>query len=303
MIIELIYQDETHPIPDFPPELADFRAFLTTTNFKTNIPENFTLYYTTSEQAEELPIINQQDYQALLSINFGTTVKVFIKDNTQQTNLSRSSSSSYGIIDEDSDKQYMKELIQNIPEIEILPKIHERSSISNCQEQDQNIRKIVKEILQECLPSIIAQVKEAVLKELRSSMSASCSYNEPPKEQQVQVKENIIEENKTENQLVSSEILKKKSIEEKKDLARFGHTVTKISKNRAVLFGGATGSTKKYFMTAETFLFDHLAQNWRKIKPSGSCPCPRAAHAATVVETDQLVIYGGSTGGIKKVFL
>ena len=39
-------------------------------------------------------------------------------------------------------------------------------------------------------------------------------------------------------------------------LARFGHTVTYISKGKAILFGGATGDTGKYSITGETFSFD-----------------------------------------------
>ncbi len=78
---------------------------------------------------------------------------------------------------------------------------------------------------------------------------------------------------------------------------RFGHTVTLVSKTKAVLFGGATGNTETYTTTSDTFLFDCVTRKWTKLEPSGSCPTPRAAHAATTVEVNQLVIYGGAKGG------
>jgi len=78
---------------------------------------------------------------------------------------------------------------------------------------------------------------------------------------------------------------------------RFGHTITLVSKTKAVLFGGATGDTGKYSITGETFVFDCILRKWRKLEPSGSSPTQRAAHASTAVEESQLVIYGGATGG------
>ena len=37
---------------------------------------------------------------------------------------------------------------------------------------------------------------------------------------------------------------------------RFGHTITAVSKNKAVLFGGATGDTGRYSITGEAFTID-----------------------------------------------
>jgi protein phosphatase len=66
--------------------------------------------------------------------------------------------------------------------------------------------------------------------------------------------------------------------------ARFGHTITLVSKTKIVLFGGATGDTGKYSMTGETFLFNVLTKTWTKLNVKGVPPSPRAAHAATNVE-------------------
>jgi len=81
-------------------------------------------------------------------------------------------------------------------------------------------------------------------------------------------------------------------------LARFGHTMTAINKNKVILFGGATGDTGKYLMTGDTYLFNVTKRAWQRLNPQGAVPPPRAAHSATAVESMQMVIYGGATGGI-----
>jgi len=48
-------------------------------------------------------------------------------------------------------------------------------------------------------------------------------------------------------------------------MARFGHTITLVSKTKVVLFGGATGDTGKYSMTGETYLFNILTKTWSKL--------------------------------------
>lgn len=79
--------------------------------------------------------------------------------------------------------------------------------------------------------------------------------------------------------------------------ARFGHTITKINLNKVVLFGGATGDSGKYSMTGETFIFNMISQSWTELKVNGIPISPRAAHAASNVETMQMVVYGGAVGG------
>ena len=48
--------------------------------------------------------------------------------------------------------------------------------------------------------------------------------------------------------------------------ARFGHTITIVSKSKIVLFGGATGDTGKYSMTGETFMYNILNKVWQKLQ-------------------------------------
>ena len=48
--------------------------------------------------------------------------------------------------------------------------------------------------------------------------------------------------------------------------ARFGHTITSVSKSKVVLFGGATGDTGKYSMTGETFIYNILNKSWQKLQ-------------------------------------
>ena len=47
--------------------------------------------------------------------------------------------------------------------------------------------------------------------------------------------------------------------------ARFGHTVTMISENKAILFGGATGNTGKFSITGDTYLCDLVTLTWTKL--------------------------------------
>lgn len=86
--------------------------------------------------------------------------------------------------------------------------------------------------------------------------------------------------------------------------ASFGHTATPISKTRVVLFGGATGESNKYVMTDAVYVFYLFKKTWSKIEcknfskflASGSKPNPRAAHAATAVDGNKMVVYGGASG-------
>lgn len=78
---------------------------------------------------------------------------------------------------------------------------------------------------------------------------------------------------------------------------RFGHTTTFVGNNRVVLFGGATGDAGKYTITADAYLLDVSTDTWSLISVQGAAPAARAAHAAACVDTGQMVVYGGATGG------
>lgn len=60
--------------------------------------------------------------------------------------------------------------------------------------------------------------------------------------------------------------------------ARFGHTITIVSKAKVVLFGGATGDTGKYSMTGETFMYNILNKAWQKL--TGKSSCFKSTHPA-----------------------
>lgn len=80
---------------------------------------------------------------------------------------------------------------------------------------------------------------------------------------------------------------------------RFGHTMTMISKTKAILFGGAVSTEGTYKITNDTFLFDSRTMSWTRLFPQHyqqKAPCARAAHAAASVEEMQIVIYGGAIG-------
>lgn len=80
-------------------------------------------------------------------------------------------------------------------------------------------------------------------------------------------------------------------------MPRFGHTTTFVGDNRVVLFGGATGDSGRYTITADAFMLNASTNTWSRITAEGTCPSARAAHAAACVDHAQMVIYGGATGG------
>eukprot|EP00397_Hematodinium_sp_SG-2012_P001957 GEMP01001962.1.p1 GENE.GEMP01001962.1~~GEMP01001962.1.p1 ORF type:complete len:795 (+),score=125.88 GEMP01001962.1:297-2681(+) len=78
--------------------------------------------------------------------------------------------------------------------------------------------------------------------------------------------------------------------------ARFGHTANLVDKNRVVLFGGATGDAGNYRITNDTYQLQLDTLKWTFLDTT-QLPTARAAHAAACVESNQLVVYGGATGG------
>ena len=68
-----------------------------------------------------------------------------------------------------------------------------------------------------------------------------------------------------------------------------------INKDKAIVFGGAVG-TGIFRITNDTYSFDCPTKTWTMLKPHNNqeCPSPRAAHSATGVEQNQLVIFGGA---------
>lgn len=77
---------------------------------------------------------------------------------------------------------------------------------------------------------------------------------------------------------------------------RFGHTATYLGNNTVVIFGGAIGDAGKYNITDDVYLYDLTQNKWKELVTENT-PTARAAHAATCVDDQQLVIYGGATGG------
>ena len=73
-----------------------------------------------------------------------------------------------------------------------------------------------------------------------------------------------------------------------------------MNKEKVVLFGGAIGNTDNYKITGDTFIFDMNSLAWKQLNCGGVLPAPRAAHACATVETLQMVLYGGATGGTIK---
>ncbi|CAA9989480.1 protein phosphatase containing kelch-like domains, putative [Plasmodium knowlesi strain H] len=77
---------------------------------------------------------------------------------------------------------------------------------------------------------------------------------------------------------------------------RFGHTATYLGNSKVAIFGGAIGDAGKYNITDDIYIYDLSQNKWKKIVTENT-PSARAAHAAACVDEQQLVIYGGATGG------
>ncbi|GAW82424.1 protein phosphatase containing kelch-like domains [Plasmodium gonderi] len=77
---------------------------------------------------------------------------------------------------------------------------------------------------------------------------------------------------------------------------RFGHTATYLGNNKVAIFGGAIGDAGKYNITDDIYIYDLSQNKWKKLSTENT-PSARAAHAAACVDEQQLVIYGGATGG------
>lgn len=82
--------------------------------------------------------------------------------------------------------------------------------------------------------------------------------------------------------------------------ARFGHTITPIGKEKAILFGGAVGdpnkASDKYVMTGDTYLCDYIQRKFKKLEPRGTPPSNRAAHTSICIE-QYFYVFGGALGG------
>ncbi|KAL4431923.1 hypothetical protein ABPG74_012735 [Tetrahymena malaccensis] len=80
--------------------------------------------------------------------------------------------------------------------------------------------------------------------------------------------------------------------------SRFGHTITQISKNMVILFGGATGDTGRYSITGDVFACELNLRRWKRLTPKGNGPTNRAAHCAVSIDNNnKLIIFGGAVGG------
>eukprot|EP01056_Protomagalhaensia_sp_Gyna25_P000445 Protomagalhaensia_sp_Gyna_25__444@NODE_120_length_5101_cov_30_677993_g94_i0_p1_GENE_NODE_120_length_5101_cov_30_677993_g94_i0NODE_120_length_5101_cov_30_677993_g94_i0_p1_ORF_typecomplete_len833_score102_97Kelch_4/PF13418_6/1_8e13Kelch_4/PF13418_6/0_014Kelch_4/PF13418_6/5_1e06Kelch_4/PF13418_6/0_0019Kelch_4/PF13418_6/0_002Kelch_4/PF13418_6/1_4Kelch_4/PF13418_6/5_5e02Kelch_5/PF13854_6/3_1e07Kelch_5/PF13854_6/0_051Kelch_5/PF13854_6/3_3e07Kelch_5/PF13854_6/0_01Kelch_5/PF13854_6/0_021Kelch_5/PF13854_ len=77
---------------------------------------------------------------------------------------------------------------------------------------------------------------------------------------------------------------------------RFGHSTTFIGNGQVILFGGAVGDSGSYQITNDCYQLDIASLKWTKLTANWA-PQARAAHGAARVDTMQLVLYGGATGG------
>ena len=77
-------------------------------------------------------------------------------------------------------------------------------------------------------------------------------------------------------------------------VAKFGHTATQISRDKIIIFGGASGNVDTYSITNECFCLDiesekSITFTWRKLQNTGTIPCSRAAHSCCKIEENRML--------------
>lgn len=73
--------------------------------------------------------------------------------------------------------------------------------------------------------------------------------------------------------------------------------MTYYGNNKAILFGGAVGDSGRFVITNECYQIDFTTNKWKKLKQQGKIPSQRAAHASCMIETNQILLYGGAASG------
>jgi len=178
MILELHFQDETHRCSDVPTNLSELRYFLMGT-FKTDLPLDFKLSYTLSGQADSHTLDSEEEYQKLLAQNSSEPVQITIIGAPKANEPEERKNSDpvpvpKGNADEPNRYPYF----------------------SYMSPQDEHIRKIVRETLQDQLPYVISQVRDALVKEFNLRAPQPRVERVQPPVEVVRVERQEVEENK-----------------------------------------------------------------------------------------------------------
>jgi hypothetical protein len=164
MIIKFCYQNEIHRCSDPPSDFLLLKSFLVKM-FQVGLPRNFVLSYVNPE-GETLPLNSKEDYEALQSKEYNKPVKVVITEVKEDINDDQMSD--YEMMGEkpeelveDKPEKEVKDLLEEITEE--VTKVHVFPQVQKLEgeiPQEEQVRRIVRETLEEQMPFIMARLKE-----------------------------------------------------------------------------------------------------------------------------------------------
>jgi len=176
MIIKFCYQNEIHRCSDPPSDFFLLKFFLTKM-FQAGLPRNFVLSYVNPE-GETLPLDSKEDYEALQSKEYNKPVKVVITEVKEE--IDDDQISEYEMMpekqpeevqaEEKEVKDLMEEITEEVTKVHVVPKVQK---LEGEIPQEEQVRKIVRETLEEQMPFIIARLKanSSIQESLRSDVS------------------------------------------------------------------------------------------------------------------------------------
>ena len=191
MILEFRFQDEFHLCSNVPDNLSALRYFLMGT-FKADLPVDFKLLYTIPNQVENQPLQSEEDYQKLITQEVSDSIHITIVSPPKESEPEESKISDPVKVDEDKNA---------------VDQPSKYPYFSYMSPQDEHIRKVVRETLQDQLPYVISQVKAALVKEFNLG-APQPKVERAPVQQIVRVESGDIEEVKNQAN-VREEVLDK----------------------------------------------------------------------------------------------
>jgi hypothetical protein len=161
MILKVFYKNEIHRCSSFPQNLNDLKNEYLPKLFKLSLPQKFTLLQMINEN-EKIEITSEQEFQRLLNDKTIQTTKIEIKE---QNDLSDSSQEEFEVIENISSKKNEEnahssnELIKKAVSEHLFDKLLTSQKIDSDKEK---LKELLSLALEEEMPQILAQVKEAL---------------------------------------------------------------------------------------------------------------------------------------------
>ena len=179
MILEFRFQEEFHLCSNVPDNLTALRFFLRGT-FKSELPEDFKLEYTVPNQNELKTVQTEEDYQRLITQDATEAIQVSIVAAAPKV--------------AESEERKVSDPVQPSVDNQNPNEPNKYPYFSYMSPQDEHIRKVVRETLQEQLPYVISQVRAALVKEF--NLGAPQQRVQAPIQQAIRIEREDSEESK-----------------------------------------------------------------------------------------------------------